>query len=384
MLDTVALTLERHQFEILQPDRFSPSAKGLLVPPFNALGGRGNFQCVQNPNKTELVALKYLPRLTLAKRKIEGGFAITLRIEFSAPKLLFENNFDELETMDFGRIVDLLHEALATMGVRVSKDALRSARVSAIHYSKNIAFTDFTTCSMVTSELDLIDLDGRLDLSHTDYRNEGHAIRYHANSFEVTFYDKLKDLQRARYSQKRGLEKDYGKQLEMFKGSPAVPKQFEVLRMEVRLGNRTKIRSILKRVKSEAQPVFAALFNADLSKQVLMHFWSVIRSQLALLGAAKKERPEDVLSALAGAAGHVVHPGKLFQQLGLITLVSSVGLRGAHALMARYCTKRSWQRYKRDLKSLPLDQRMPFSALRKVDAALAAFEPLRMESFQSV
>jgi hypothetical protein len=36
---------------------------------------------------------------------------------------------------------------------------------------------------MVMSELDLIDLTTRLDLSRTDYRNKGHAIRYHANSF---------------------------------------------------------------------------------------------------------------------------------------------------------------------------------------------------------
>jgi hypothetical protein len=43
MLDTIALTLDRHQFEMLDPDRFSPSAKGLLLPPYYPLGGRGNF-----------------------------------------------------------------------------------------------------------------------------------------------------------------------------------------------------------------------------------------------------------------------------------------------------------------------------------------------------
>ena len=49
------------------------------------------------------------------------------------------------------------------MDVRVATDALLSARVSAVHYGKNIAFTNYTTCSMVIRELALIDLGRRLD-----------------------------------------------------------------------------------------------------------------------------------------------------------------------------------------------------------------------------
>src|SRR6266702_1160744 len=190
MLDTVVLTLDRPHFEVLKPERFSPSATGLLAPPYYSLGSRGNFACVQNPAKADLQGAGYLPRLTLTKRKRSMGFALTLRIEFSAPKLIFGNNFDELESRDFTKVLAALHRGLAAMGINVSIDMLRQAPVSAIHYSKNIAFTDYTTCSMVMSELDLIDLDSRLDLSQTDYRNKGHAIRYHANSFEVVFYDK--------------------------------------------------------------------------------------------------------------------------------------------------------------------------------------------------
>jgi hypothetical protein len=58
------------------------------------------------------------------------------------------------------------------MDVRVATDTLRAARASAVHYSKNIAITNYTTCSMVIRELALIDLGRRLDLSRTDYRDE--------------------------------------------------------------------------------------------------------------------------------------------------------------------------------------------------------------------
>jgi hypothetical protein len=163
MLDTIVLTLDQRHFEVLVPERFSPSAKGLLTPPYYPLGSRGNFVCVQNPTKSDLRAERYQPRLTLSKYKTSSGFALTLRVEFSAPKLVLGNNFDELTSDDFGRVLDVLHRRLDEMGIRLSMNALCSAPVSAIHYSKNIALTDYTTCSMVLSEL------ARIDLRLVDY-----------------------------------------------------------------------------------------------------------------------------------------------------------------------------------------------------------------------
>src|SRR5260370_11862023 len=83
MLDTIALTLDQQQFEVREPGRFTPSAEGLLVPPYYRLGARGHFACFQNPTRADLDAGRYLPRLTLSKRKARAGFAITLRVEFS-------------------------------------------------------------------------------------------------------------------------------------------------------------------------------------------------------------------------------------------------------------------------------------------------------------
>ena len=382
MIDTIVLTLDRPHFEVLAPDRFSPSAKGLLAPPYYPLGARGNFACSQNSTKADLDAGRYLPRLTLSKRKSPNGFALTLRVEFSAPKLVFGNNFDELQSCEFPKVLAALHQALGLTGIRVSRDALRTARVSAIHYSKNFAFTDFTTCSMVMSELDLIDLSKRLDLSQTDYRNEGHAVRYHANSYEVTFYDKIKDLEKARFSEKRGIERDYGAQIDLFREPAAFPRQLEVLRMEVRLGKRPKIKAVLHSIGADAELTFEALFDAGIAKAALMQFWTQIKRQLPLIDPAATSRPEDLLAALASAGRGSVRPGKLLQQLGCVLLVRSVGIRGAGAALSRHCSARSWQRYKRELKALPLGSSKGFSALQRVDDALTKFEPLRLEAFQ--
>jgi hypothetical protein len=383
MLDTIALSLDKHQFDVRGPDRFSPSARGLLFPPYYALGGRGNFACVQNPTKADLEAGRYMPRLTLSKRQKEGGFSTTLRIEFSAPKLIFGNNFDELRSQDFEPVLSALRLALERMQVRVTEDTLRAARVSAIHYGKNIAFTDYTTCSMVMRELAVADIGRRLDVSHTDYRNEGHAIRYHTNSYEVTFYDKIKDLQMARLSEKRAIERGYGSQRDLFEANGPFPKQLEVLRMEVRLGSRAKIIRVMRDLGTEVAPTFAALFDGSIARDVLLRFWADVRSRIWLEGAVQSSRPEDMLAALAAGTNGQVRPTKLLHQLGALTLIRSIGVRGFRALMGRYCSARSWQRYKRNLRALPLEGPQGFSALRQVETALEHFIPLRLAAFRT-
>src|SRR5262249_41513224 len=96
------------------------------------------------------------------------------------------------------------------------------------------------------------------------------------NSFEVTFYDKLKDVEKARFTEKRGMEWHYGAQLDTFRRE-VLPKELEVLRMEVRLGTRAKIKSVLKQIGVNAEPTFESLFDGRIARAVLWYFWSHIR-----------------------------------------------------------------------------------------------------------
>ena len=101
MIDTIVLTIPEESFIINKHEKFSPSTKNLFYPNYYGLGARSNFSCVQNPTKPELRSGNYKPRLTVTKRMSKGEFKIVLRIEFSIPKLLFGNNFDEIEETDF-------------------------------------------------------------------------------------------------------------------------------------------------------------------------------------------------------------------------------------------------------------------------------------------
>jgi hypothetical protein len=87
--------------------------------------------------------------------------------------------------------------------------------------------------------------------------------------------------------------------------------------------------------------------------------------------------------ALASSGKGTIKIGKLLQQLGCAVLVGLVGIRGASAALSRHRRPRSWQRYKRELRRLPVHEAGAFRALKQVDQALSRFEPLRMKSFHA-
>ena len=166
------------------------------------------MKCTQNPTINELRQGIYKPRLTVTKRLNRlGGYDIPIKIEFSAPKMLFGNNFDELTDNDFPQLVTKLNTTLREMGVYISEERLANAPVSAIHFSKNIALTDYTLPYTYIKQLTKLNINKKLDTNQTDYRNEGHSFKYRANSFEIAFYDKLKDLQQGMTSEKGRLKK---------------------------------------------------------------------------------------------------------------------------------------------------------------------------------
>ena len=68
-----------------------------------------------------------------------------------------------------------------------------------------------------------------LDVNQTDYRNEGHSYKWHCNSYEVVFYDKIKDLEKAKQSDKRAIEKDNALQLNLFPKFAQRKKKLEIL-----------------------------------------------------------------------------------------------------------------------------------------------------------
>jgi len=84
MYDTVAITLNQNEFNILNWSKFKKT----------------QYKSKNSYNKYVLnfdyKEFGYMPRLTYYDR----SFNSSLRVEFSAPKLLYGNNFDEITELN--------------------------------------------------------------------------------------------------------------------------------------------------------------------------------------------------------------------------------------------------------------------------------------------
>ena len=367
MLDTVVLTLPEKDFFIRHGDRFTPAAGFLQNPMY---GTNQMVKAVYNPTKAEKRA-GYKPRLTLIKRPFtERLKAIFLRIEFSAPKMLYGNNFVELRGHDdFMPVLTALHTALTSMGIEVALETLKTANVSAIHYSKNILLERETPCFLLIRELEKLDLSAKLDLTQTDFRNSGQMVKYHASTYEIALYDKVKDLQQARiYGDKRSAEIDNAHQLDLL-NSLKLP---EVLRYEVRLKSK-KLKPLLTKIGHAGPLTFQNLFNASLSRAILLHFWNQITDGLYLLNL-NSDDPAALIARIKTA-----YPKKrqtsILQLIGFAHTAEKLGIRGAKLHLG--LNNQTFYKKKKDLKALDGTHTTPrFSVLKAVKEQIIEFIPL--------
>ena len=377
MIDTIVLTLTKGMFYINEPDLFEPSAR-LVLGDGSSLGGKGYIVAKQNPRKSDLESGIYKPRLTLTSRfNGTGGREPTLKVELSLPKLLFGNNFDEFVSGDFIPVVGLLKSRLRDMGVMIMDEVLKNAPISAVHYAKNIPLTDGTTPHYIIGKIKEANIKISLDVNQTDFRNDGHSYKWHANSYEVAFYDKIKDLEASKFSEKRALEKDNAIQLGLF-DTIKEKKRFEVLRMEVRLNKRQKIRQLFNTLGIQSELTFKSLFDPTISQKVLMHYLDEIESRRSILLDYKTTTPKALLSDLI-VRNPQMGPQRVLQAFGLKQVFDTVNPRELRAMFGRK-SKRSWYRLIAEAKKIKLPPTT--SPLVVIREHLTKFIPLKLVDFQ--
>lgn len=370
MIDTTKLMLDKTMFWITNISLFQKERQN---------ASRGYFTLVQNPTKTELLNGIYKPRLTLTKRfNASGRFEETLSIELSLPKLIYSNNFDELQDSDFPKVIEKLSEVLKTMGIMVFTNILSRAPVSTVHYSKNIPLTDGLTPHYLISKIKEANITLALDVNQTDYQNDGHSYKWHSNYYEVAFYDKIQDLNNAKkHGDKRAIEKDNTLQLNLL-GGFSQRKKLEVFRMEIRLNTRQKINQLFKTLKIEKELTFQSIFNSNTSQQILLHYLDELERQRPKLLDYKTSSPRTLLVDL------IINNPKLgvkqtIQLFGLKNAFDVVTPRELRAMFNNY-TDRSWYRLIAQAKQIQLPKtRSPFRVIRD---HLACFEPLKLVYFQ--
>lgn len=363
MIDTIILTLVEGSFTITNPDAFTPSAQW-------AMGGEYKLRGIiskQNPTKQELASGIYKPRLTLFQRSIaSSGVKTLLKIELSLPKLFFGNNFEELTQKQFADLVQKLYTVLHTMGIATDITTLAQAPVSVIHFAKNIPLTDGSIPYHYISKIEEANITLSLDVNQTDYRNKGHSYKWHSKAYELVFYDKIRDLEKAKHSDKRSMEKDGAIQAHLYDALQNRNK-FEILRMETRLNNRRKIESLLKKLEIKAQLTFKGLFKTNIARTVLMHYLDEVERARPPLVDFKTSNTKNLLVTLIFNNPDLsLH--RILQLYGMKMALEHISMRELRTMFGSY-NKRSWYRLVADMKDVALTQRStppnPFRVIRE-------------------
>lgn len=359
MIDTVVLLLSQGIYQITDPDKFVPNARNFIIANSSAIHA---FQAKQAATKKELCAGIYKPRLTLFYHSRKKQ--IMLKIELSLPKLFYGNNFQELKGKDLQPLLQKLSSALDQMGVIADPSFLAAASISAIHYSKNIALTDGSTPYHYIQKIKEANIKLSLDTNQTDYRNEGHSYKWHCNSYEVVFYDKIKDLEKAKQSDKRAIEKDSALQLNLFPRLAQRKKKLEILRMEVRLNKRKKIKQLFNKLGIKSDLSFKSLFKPAISKKILLHYLDELESKRQPLLDYRTANDKDLLAELI-FNNPELGSKRIMQMYGLSKALETMNIRELKGMLAKK-NQRDWYRLMGDAKKVRLPGiQSPFLAIRK-------------------
>lgn len=278
MIDTVILIVPFGKYKVEEPERFSPPLTTVLSN-LKAMKANPVMKYTQNPPKASYTNGNYSPRLTVNVRPANKNslnryaYEIPLKIEFSVPKLLYQNNLDELTDADFDSVIDILHIRLLEMGVFVEKVDLAQAQVRAVHFSKNIPISGFNTASLVLKELNKLDVSKKLQIKKRDFE-DGQALYFDCNSYAITFYDKIADITQ---SKRHSVDKEKTSyQLDLFKHFKKSKEPTEILRYELRITSKQKLNSLLKQFGYQKDPTFQEVFNSKLSQKMLLNQWNII------------------------------------------------------------------------------------------------------------
>lgn len=267
MIDTVVLSINiRDPQTPVEFDRsrisidWSPSIENLLKGKRLPFGNAGIRSHSYNKAKELQNSGLYFPRVRLLEVICEVGINDLLRIEFSAPKLVFGNNFNELDEKDFGCVCRILSERLGLMGIFITPETIALVRVREIHYSKNILLIGQPIGDAFDS-LKNVMRPPRKNIDHKQYPGGGQSFYIFSANHSLCVYDKKAESTRRRE-----------KYATIYAGAEELPKPFDVLRIEGRYEKPIDIGKALATygISIPMPLTFESLFKKDIAQKILI------------------------------------------------------------------------------------------------------------------
>ena len=334
---------------------------------------------VKNPSERDMEGGLYFPRLTLIRRKNRlMEWDSHVKIEFSAPKLLYKNNVEELEDSQFGEVVRCLKDRLFRMGLNIENKDLVRAEVRAVHYSKNIELKHGYTSQYVIGELNKINLNKRFDLTRARYMNDGQSLYAYTQSHSLVIYDKIADLIRGK---KRSIDKEQSAyQMSLFTPLAKRPEPLEILRIEARLSQKRKMNSVFKKLGFTENPTFKDVFSTKISQAVVWDYWETMLSTNMTLLFAHSLSSKDLLKQVL-ITERKMKVKEAIYRAGLMWLVQEGnGMRELRTILSKRANDRTWYRIAIDARKTgtALSKLKPREWCDQIIRALKTYKPIHI------
>lgn len=377
MTDTVVLKFEQYCILPKYYNNFTPSAIGMIKPPYYSFGRQKVLKCVLNPTTEDKRNGEYMPRVTLIKAVRNGYIDNYLQVEFSAPKLLFGNNFDELTDDDFQEVCYVLSAKLRKMGIFIFSKQIEQAEVKTIHYSKNIVIDNYSTASAIISFLAKSNITTRKNASIKSYSNSGESVNFYTSKSSVVLYDKVAELGKAKITEKGRIEKDYYCQLSLFeKYQPRKP--FEVLRIESRHIGKKSIKKAFENIDIKLENLnFKRMFSSDFSKAILQHEFKDIKDNIMPI-SFNHQNMVDFANDINALNPNASFSTKI-KAIGIKALMLETGSRDIRNVMQ--ATPSQWSRIVKSMRELKY-QKIEDRNLTIIERQLDNFKPVKLLDYR--
>ena len=170
------------------------------------------------------------------------------------------------------------------------------------------------------------------------------------------------------------MEKDSVLQLDLF-DQFAQRKKFEILRMEVRLNMRQKMRHLFKKLSIKSDFTLKSLFKPTVSKRILLYYLDELESRRLPLLDYKAGSDKALLANLIFNNPELA-PKQVLQIYGLKQALERVTLRELKGMFTKK-NQRSWYRLMADLKEIRLPEvQSPLEAIR---SHIIKFRPFKLK-----
>lgn len=369
MIDTITLSIPVTKMDIGNLEQFDSSASNIFTT------DRGFRRYARNPTDIERKLGIYVPIYTLYRR-YRNELDISLNIQFSIPKLLYKNNFQEVCEYDFDSIVNELGLKLKMHQFHISRGRLIDSKVVGIHFSKNILLSDGLNCSMVLNQLKkALDTNLKQDFSENQFKNGGQIIHIHNKDSEFAIYDKVRELEQGKISEDRSIDKQIYTQLNLL--DELLNNNY--LRLEFRVTGQKAIKRKIQSYApeySETSLTFKELFNRKLSQAMLSNFWNKeIRDRYINI----TWKPEDFYEKMISIKN--LNPQLSERQLintsFMQGIISTRGIQALRSTMGWYGKDSyKWSNYKKLLKNLKVEDNRVY-IINDIDTQLQEFRLFR-------